>query len=94
MKKPFTLNQNEVSWGSHGSRTGARNKLSRASAAVDTSSVELYLKHLPTGVEVQGEVPAGHYSNKQMQAAKETLWNELQELLCLAVAKHLRLPGR
>lgn len=94
MSKPFTLNQNEVNWGWHGTRVGARNKLSRASAAVDTSSWRLCLKHLPTGVEIQGEVPVGHYSNKQMQAEKEVFWNELQEQLRLTVAKHLRLPGR
>lgn len=71
-----------------------RNKLSRASAAVDYSSCRLYLVHIPTGVEVSAEVPMGHYSNKQMQVEKEKIWKVLQEQLHFAVAKHLRIPGR
>jgi hypothetical protein len=94
MKTPFVLTQADITWGWHGLRTGARKKLSRASAAVDTSSWRLFLKHLPTGIEVQGEVPPGHYSNKQMRDEKDRLWAKLQEQLRLAVAKHLRVPGR
>jgi len=94
MASRFELKIEEVTWGWHGSRTGARKKLSRASAAVDSSSWRLYLKHLPTEVEVHGEIPMGHYSNRQMQSEKEKLWNALQEQLRVAVAKHLRHPGR
>lgn len=94
MHKPFTLNQDEISWAWQGFRSRARKKLPRASAAVDTSSWSLTLEHLPTGIEVRGEIPMGHYSNKQMKAEKEKLWEELQEQLRLVVANHLRLPGR
>jgi hypothetical protein len=54
----------------------------------------LSLKHKPTGIEVQGEIPAGHYSNKQIKAEKEKLWKELQEQLRQAVVKQLRLSGQ
>ncbi len=94
MSKSFSLNQNDVIWAWHGSRVGSRGNLPRASAVVDTSSWRLSLKHEPTDVEVQGEIPMGHYSNKKMKIKKDKLWEELQEQLRLAVAKHLLLPGR
>ena len=94
MKTKFVLREEDIARGEHSSRIGRRKKLSRASAAIDTSSRRLFMKHLPTGIEVHGDVPPGHYSNKQMQHKKELLWTELQEQLRLAVAKHLRIPGR
>lgn len=90
----MSLDPRDVTWAWSGSRTGRRRRVSRASAAIDTSSWRLTLKHLPTQVEVQGEVPPGHYTNRQMQHEKERLWSALQEQLQAAVARHLRLPGR
>lgn len=94
MKKQFVLDEDNILWSWHGARIGSRKKLTRASASADTSSWRLTLTHEPTGVAVQGEIPMGHYSNRQMQAHKQKLRDELHEQLRQAVAKHLRLPGR
>lgn len=94
MKKGFELNQKDVTWGWYGTRAGARRKLARAPASVDLWSCRLFLKHIPTGIEVIGEVPAGHYSNKEMRSAREKLRAELQERLRVAVAGHLRIRGQ
>lgn len=94
MSHDFSLKPSDINWAWHSSRIGARKKLGRASAAVDTSSWRLILTHTPTGVEISGEIPMGHYSNKQMQAKKQQLWNTLHEELKQQVAKHLKLPGR
>ena len=94
MKPLFTLNRDDVTWQWRGLRVSAGRRRSRVSAAVDTSSCQLILKHRPTGIEIQGEVPAGHYSNTQMQQEKEKLWTSLHAQLLQSVAKHLRIPGR
>jgi hypothetical protein len=52
------------------------------------------LRHLPTGIEVEGRTESGHSSRKEMQHLMEELrvrlWPELERL----VAVHLRIPGR
>lgn len=94
MRNRFELDHKDVTWGWISGRSGSRRKLSRTSAAVGSSSLELFLKHMPTGIQVNGEIPTGHYSNNQMKVLKEKLWYDLQEKLHEAVARHLRLPGR
>jgi hypothetical protein len=94
MKKRFELEQKDVTSSWIGARTGNRRKLGRASASVDLSSSQLFLKHTPTGIEVGGKIPPGHYSNREMRNLKEKLRAELQERLLLAVARHLRIRGR
>ena|SRR5882757_9897317 len=94
MKKRFELDQKDVTWGWHGSRVGARRKLARAPASVDLWSSLLFLKHIPTGIEVKGEVPPGHYRNREMRSARDKLRAELQERLRVAVAAHLRIRGQ
>jgi hypothetical protein len=93
-KKRFELEQKDITCGWVGARTGARRKLARAPASVDLSSSQLFLKHIPTGIEVGGEIPPGHYNNKEMRNAKERLQAELQERLRVAVAQHLRIRGQ
>jgi hypothetical protein len=94
MKKRFELEQQDITCGWVGARTGARKKLARAPASVDLSSSQLFLKHLPTGIEVGSKIPPGHYSNREMRSAKEQLRAELQERLRVAVARHLRIRGQ
>jgi hypothetical protein len=94
MKKRFELEQKDVTCGWVGTRTGARRKLARAPASVDLSASQLVLKHIPTGVEVGGEIPPGHYSNREMRSVQEKLRAELQERLRVAVARHLRIRGQ
>ena len=94
MNKRFELEQKDVTSGWVGARAGNRRKLGRAPASVDLSSSQLFLKHTPTGVEVRGEIPPGHYSNREMRNLKEKLRAELQERLHVAVARHLRIRGQ
>ena len=93
-KRRFELEQKDVTCGLVGARAGARGKLTRAPASVDLSSSQLVLKHIPTGMEVRGEIPPGHYSNREMRNLKEKLRAELQERLHVAVAQHLRIRGQ
>jgi protein subunit release factor A len=60
----------------------------------DTRSTVLTLTHRPTGLQVTGEVPAGRYTNAQMNARQDALHQTLMAELTALVAKKLRLPGR
>lgn len=92
-KKRWQLPKDEVTWKGGGATSTKRKKLSVASRAVDTRSWHVTLIHLPSGLEVEGEIPSGNYSQKQMQVEKEKLFNRLWQELEIKVAKHLRLPG-
>ncbi len=89
----WQLPKGEVTWAGGGSTSTHRRKRSIASRAVDLRSWEFTLIHIPTEVSVSGDVPAGHYSKKQMQQAREDLWAKLWPELEKKVAKHMRLPG-
>jgi hypothetical protein len=89
----WTLPENEVSCSGGGGTSTRRKKRSIASRAVDLRSWHYALKHLPTGIEVEGEVPEGNYSQKQMQQKRKELKISLWLKLQVKVAKHLRLPG-
>lgn len=52
------------------------------------------LRHVPTGVEVKGAIAQEHRTKASLRNAEETLRTRLIEQLTLAVAKHLRIPGR
>ena len=92
MGNEFSLKESDVSW-SQSSLSSGRNG-TRNSRADGTSSCRMTLKHLPTAVEVSGEIAPGQYSRTQMQAARDGLRKSLHEQLRLAVARQLRLPGR
>lgn len=94
MKSKFELEPKDIleSWG--GYRHGRRKSLNRVSASVDYRSSTITLRHAPTGIEVKGEVPIGHYTNKQIHAAEADIRDRLLLQLTDAVAKHLRIPGR
>jgi hypothetical protein len=50
--------------------------------------------HTPTKIQVEKEIPAGHYSKKEMKQLTEKLKEQLYKELEQKVAKHLRIPGR
>lgn len=52
------------------------------------------LVHMPTGVEVKGEVPQIHKTKGKLRAAEDKLRQELIRQLTDLVAKHLRISGR
>src|SRR5262245_48362760 len=90
----WQLPETEVDVREYGHTSGHRKKLSVASRAADHRSWHVTLVHVPTGLEVSGEVPEGNYSRKQMQQARERLFSQLWSQLEFKVARHLRIPGR
>lgn len=76
-------------WGSSSS-----SKSGQFSRRLKVTSATLTLVHIPTGLEVKGEVPAGNYSKKEMRRLREELYARLFSVLAQKVGKHLRAPGR
>lgn len=93
IKQKWQLPRHEVTWNGSGSTSTRRKKLSVASRAVDDRSWSFTLVHIPSGIEVRGEVPKGNYTQKQMQQEREKLLSQLWPQLELKVARYLRLPG-
>jgi protein subunit release factor A len=87
----WTLNPEEVTWGLHGSSSGKAGQFQRKLKV--TSSI-IFLKHIPTGITVEGQVLLGHYSKKEMQLKREQLKQSLFEELENKVAKRLNIKGR
>ncbi len=81
-KKTWRLNQADVGWGMSTSRTGRG------------GAIEMTLTHLPTGLSESGGVPGGRYSRGEMSILRDKLFAVLYHRLELAVARHLRIPGR
>jgi hypothetical protein len=74
-------------------RSGGRRQAAQ-SRALDVSGCQIRLMHRPTGIEVAGEVPEGHYSRAEMTRRKADLRARLYGELEQRVARHLRIPGR
>jgi hypothetical protein len=68
--------------------------MTRASRAEDTRSAVVRMTHVPTGLEVEGEIPSGNYSREEMRKRRDVLIAELWPVLEQNVARHLRIPGR
>jgi hypothetical protein len=79
------------SWLRVGGRNGKATKTSRADGL---QTGHLRLTHRPTKIVVEGVVPEGHYSRKEMTAAMQRLHDELLGELVSRVDSHLRRPGR
>jgi len=92
-REAWKLDPAEVSWGFQFSTTTGRNKR-RQSRELDTRAAAVTLTHVPTGIEVTGNVPEGHYSKKAMQERRHELFGDLFWELEVKVARHLRIPGR
>jgi len=92
-RKDWRLDCSEVNWGETGSTRGTgRSGKTRFSRPL--RSRRMKLTHLPTGIEVEGEVPEGRYSKKELRELRAKVYAELFPLLEAKVAKHLRIPGR
>ncbi len=87
----FKLDPSEVTYSGSSAHSGHRKK-TRYSRAIMLSGAELVLQHRPTGIEVRGALPAGHYSRKEMRQLRQRLYEELYAALEQAVARVLRLP--
>ena len=92
-QETWKLDPADVTWGFYGSATSIRRKR-RLTREMDTRGMEVKLTHVPTGLEVTGNVPEGHYSKKAMQERRYELFGELFAELEARVARHLRVPGR
>lgn len=68
--------------------------MARKSRAEDTRSQVVRLLHHPTGIDVEGEIPAGHYSKSEMSKLRDDLTTRLWGELEGKVARHLRIAGR
>ena len=68
--------------------------LARNSRSLASTGCLVTIRHIPTGIEVTGEIPMGSYAKKEMQKLRwdlrVRLWNELEDL----VAIRLRIRGR
>ncbi len=92
-KSAWSLDPGEVSSSGVGGNISGRGKAAR-SRALDLTEATITLRHEPSGVEVSGAVPPGHYSRARMRELKEQLHRRLFTELERLVAKHLRIPGR
>ena len=92
MSPKWRLNPDEVGGGNVSS--SSTTKSGQFSRRLKRTSARLQLTHIPTGINVTGEVPEGHYSKKEMRKLKEELYERLFVQLEVKVGKHLRAPGQ
>jgi hypothetical protein len=92
-KKAWSLDPSEVHLFGTGSRSSTRRRASLP-RSLDVSGAGLRLVHHPTGVEVSGDIPAGHYSKARLKELRAQLHSRLFAELERRVARHLRVPGR
>ena len=92
-KKRWSLDPAEVS---QSGRTGNSSGRQRAaqSRVLDVTEATITLLHRPTGIEVSGSVPPGHYARHTMRQQKDELYALLFDELERLVAKQLRVAGR
>lgn len=86
----WRLNPREISSGWSGSSSGTSGIFDRK---LKITGRRLRLRYEPTGVAVEGEIPDGHYSRKEMQQKTEQLMKVLFLELESKVAKKLRIRG-
>ncbi len=90
-KQEWGLAWSDIECGGGGSTSGKTGQFNRK---LKTTSYEIFLIHKPTGVRVDGEVPPGNYSKKEMRMKRENLIKALFLTLEVKVAKKLRVKGR
>lgn len=91
LPEKWKLNPDEVTWGLHGSSSGKSGQFERK---LKVTGSTIFLKHIPSGIMVEGTVPLGHYSKKEMQLKREQLKQALLIELEGKVAKSLGIKGR
>jgi hypothetical protein len=90
----WAMSGDDVRMGGYGTSSGHSKPLARSSRRNGLTSSTMYLIHKPTGLRVDGTVPSGHYSRKEMVKERERLHKHLWDELERKVANHLRIPGR
>jgi hypothetical protein len=93
MKSSWNLDPKEVHWYGGRSTTTIRNS-SRKPRIADARSAEINLVHDPTGIEIKGSIPTGHYSKKDMTKLHKDLYQKLFSELEDKVAKFLKIAKR
>ncbi len=92
LRKEWKLPPSEVNESWLGSSSGR--PLARSSRALASTGRSVTFRHVPTGLEVTGQIPTGNYAKKEMQCLTQDLrirlWKELEDL----VAARLRIRGR
>ena len=84
-REAWKLDPNDVTVSGSSSSASIRGRggMSRKSRAEDTRSQVVRLVHRPSGLEVDGEIPAGHYSRSEMAKLRDELtgrlWVDLDE---------------
>ena len=78
------INLIDISWGWSGSSSGG----SSFARKTKITSRRLWMVHNPTGIRVDGEVPSGHYSKKEMKQLTEDLKDNLLVKLEQKVLNH------
>ena len=68
--------------------------MARHSRYEDIRSAAIRLEHYPTGIIVEGSIPSGHYTRKELVRLTKALRIELWVSLESKVAKALHLPRR
>jgi len=90
-KQKWSLNPKEVTRAIYGSSSGKTGQFERK---LKTTSSTILLTHTPTSIKVEGQVPSGNYSKKEMQKKRndltEILFQELEKL----VAKSLKIKSK
>ena len=96
MEKPlraeWRLPPSEVNESWSGASSGR--PLARSSRSLASTGRSVTFRHVPTGIELTGQIPLGSYAKKEMQRLTQDLrvqlWKELEDL----VAARLRIRGR
>ena len=86
------LDPRDVGVGWSGFASAKRRK--RRNRALDLRNLTVVVSHSPTGVQVEGEIPSGHYSKKGLRRLREALAARLRIELELRVNRALRRRGR
>ena len=88
------LDPSEVRTSSLASSSGKRHRSARDSRKLDERAITMRMEHAPSGLFVEGVIPEGHYSRKEMGRLYDELSARLFRELEAKVARHLRIPGR
>ena len=88
------MDQADVAYQIHAVTNGRRTNRNRQSRALDERQYRVSMLHKPTGAEVQGEIPTGHYSRQELNKFKATLHGSLWLELEREAYRRTRIPGK
>jgi hypothetical protein len=85
------INPQDLAVSRHSSSSGKPGVFDRRHKVTEC---RIKVKHRPTGIEVEGDVPPGHYAKKEMQKLRDELEARLKAELLLKVAQRLCWPSQ